>query len=948
MIRVSLAFLFSIIFFPIYAQVNLASGVVACYSFSGNANDGSGNGNNGTVNGPTLTQDRFGKSNSAYQFNAGTNNISIPAAPIEASRNFSFSVWAYNTTNPPDGISETIISVGPSDSGNHYGITLTNDYASAGLTGWTMGGFNQDNTGTAMTTGTVPNPANWYHLVMTRDDSGDKMYINGYLVTTGTNNGSPPYYFQNNSCVALLGLRSNDTQPFNGVIDDLIIYNRALSSDEVLKLYQNGLPCVPPEFNIQDGVIACYPFTGNPNDNSGNDNNGTVIGATLTSDRFGNTNSAYLFDGTDRISIPSSPITSQSKLTISTWAKIITNVADGEAQMVFTIGDNVGFNGQTLTNDYASDQFSGWGVGGFNQNLVPAGEVATYVVPPANVWFHLVETIDPDSSSLYINGVKFGSGSNLGAPLYYYQKAGLVAYVGMRPNGSQGFKGVIDDLTIYNRVLSSAEILKLYQDGSPCSAPPVISAPVLVACYPFSGNANDLSGNNNNGTVNGATLTSDRFGNANSAYSFNGTSSISIPTAPIIVSKDFSFSMWAYKPDNPQDGTSETVFSIGSADIAASDGITLSDDLFGLVPLNGWTMGGSNQNGSGVVSATGFLPDPGEWYHLVFTRDDSGYFMYINGALISHFSNLGSSLPYFYLNTSSVAFIGLLSNGTLPFFGSIDDVCIYNGAITATDVLNLYQNGLPCVSNTPIVADQTLCGSGKATLTASGGKNFRWYDQPTQGNLLFEGNPFQTPVLQVTTSYYVSTVLNGSESGKIGVTVFVVPQPEVICAIPENGLVFQNLNFSVTETSGTPSFQYSFDFGDSIRTKTPSSTQSHAFGKDGEFLVKVTVVDNNGCSASCSGEIAINYELFIPNVITVNPDALNEIFTLFTVSNNNFYRYSGQRPFIMYVFNRWGEQIYYSTDAETGWDGGNNDSGVYYYKILLGEEKFKGWVSLLH
>ena len=44
----------------------------------------------------------------------------------------------------------------------------------------------------------------------------------------------------------------------------------------------------------------------------------------------------------------------------------------------------------------------------------------------------------------------------------------------------------------------------------------------LVAYYPFNGNANDESGNGNNGTVNGATLTTDRFGNTNKAYSFNG------------------------------------------------------------------------------------------------------------------------------------------------------------------------------------------------------------------------------------------------------------------------------------------------------------------------------------------------------------------------------------------------------------------------------------------
>lgn len=46
----------------------------------------------------------------------------------------------------------------------------------------------------------------------------------------------------------------------------------------------------------------------------------------------------------------------------------------------------------------------------------------------------------------------------------------------------------------------------------------------LVSYYGFNGNANDCSGNSNNGTVNGATLTTDRFGNTNSAYSFNGTS----------------------------------------------------------------------------------------------------------------------------------------------------------------------------------------------------------------------------------------------------------------------------------------------------------------------------------------------------------------------------------------------------------------------------------------
>ena len=58
----------------------------------------------------------------------------------------------------------------------------------------------------------------------------------------------------------------------------------------------------------------------------------------------------------------------------------------------------------------------------------------------------------------------------------------------------------------------------------------------LVAYYPFNGNANDASGNGNNGIVNGATLTTDRLGNMNSAYTFNGLiTTLKFPTHPLLV-----------------------------------------------------------------------------------------------------------------------------------------------------------------------------------------------------------------------------------------------------------------------------------------------------------------------------------------------------------------------------------------------------------------------------
>jgi hypothetical protein len=69
----------------------------------------------------------------------------------------------------------------------------------------------------------------------------------------------------------------------------------------------------------------------------------------------------------------------------------------------------------------------------------------------------------------------------------------------------------------------------------------------LVGYWPFNGNANDESGNGNNGTVNGATLTSDRNGKVNSAYDFDGKSYVLVDNIneKLQIEGDFSFSIWA-------------------------------------------------------------------------------------------------------------------------------------------------------------------------------------------------------------------------------------------------------------------------------------------------------------------------------------------------------------------------------------------------------------------
>ncbi|MEZ4577795.1 MAG: hypothetical protein R2875_07210 [Desulfobacterales bacterium] len=80
--------------------------------------------------------------------------------------------------------------------------------------------------------------------------------------------------------------------------------------------------CGSANANLNDGLVAFYPFNGNANDESGNGNNGTVYGAGLTADRHGNLNSAYNFDGiNDYIDIGNN-VKPQFPITVSAWVKL--------------------------------------------------------------------------------------------------------------------------------------------------------------------------------------------------------------------------------------------------------------------------------------------------------------------------------------------------------------------------------------------------------------------------------------------------------------------------------------------------------------------------------------------------------------------------------------------------------------------------------------------------
>lgn len=228
----------------------------------------------------------------------------------------------------------------------------------------------------------------------------------------------------------------------------------------------------------------------------------------------------------------------------------------------------------------------------------------------------------------------------------------------------------------------------------------------LKVCMPFTGNANDQSGSSNNGTVSGATLTSDRFNNANSAYQFNGTSNyISVPNfAAIAPSNELTISMWA-KSDLT---TSNCLFMLSPDDPA--------DRCVGCAQYSNagstmmiWDYG--SISGNGRTTAPSIPADLSGWHHYVYIVSQSGNQkqMYLDGVVKSNVAYAGTcnnkNLPL-YIGAGNDGGQG----GNIRFRGKIDDVCIYNRALTASEVSALNAQQTLCVTSTGI--DQLTSFSG--------------------------------------------------------------------------------------------------------------------------------------------------------------------------------------------------------------------------------------------
>ncbi len=210
----------------------------------------------------------------------------------------------------------------------------------------------------------------------------------------------------------------------------------------------------------QDKIVAYYPFLGNANDLSSYGNNGIVYGAKLTEDRFGNRNSAYLFDGIDdfiRIPDANSLTPTNQKLTIAVWFKIF----DTRGKSIMYKGSKNNNREYSVGVSYASK--AGFAIN--NNGLL--GENQIGINSKINIdndkWYFLVGVWNGSEIKIYVNG-KLENTKTVNVTIGNFDSDLFIGAYGGDIE-KYAFKGVIDDIRIYNSALSDEKIQELFYEN---------------------------------------------------------------------------------------------------------------------------------------------------------------------------------------------------------------------------------------------------------------------------------------------------------------------------------------------------------------------------------------------------------------------------------------------------------------------------------------------------
>ncbi len=688
---------------------NYAPGPIAHWKFDEGvgttAYDSSSNGNNASFgtgsSAPTWTNGKIGK---ALSFDGSNDYVSL-ASNISPGQNATYCAWA--KWNTGDGA-----VMGQTTAGRYVLLTY-----SSGTQIYSM----NDSGSQDYWTYTMNN--NWHYLCMTLSTNTTvQLYIDG--ISQGTKTLTAGGF-----TIGTIGRGS--TYFYNGIIDDVKIYNYARTQSQILQDMgsQNapgtqtklGSPLVHYKFDEGRGTTANNSGIGGTL--NGTFGSGTSAPTWTTSGKFGN---ALSFDGSNSyISLGNNNALSiTGDLTISAWIK---------PTSVSSTYEIIGR--QTYVREYAmgitaNEIYLIFGDGSsFNANYLSIGASLT-----ANTWQQVTAVRDTTKliERFYVNG-KYISQNTYSVGV---SSSSNFTEIGRRDASNYKFSGLIDDVKIYNYALTPDEVKQDYNRGSSFVAgstnqtigstttsldyciPGDTSAcsPPIAEWEMDEGNGSiiyDTSGTGNTGAFgSGSSAPTWTSGKTGAGLSFDGVDDYINATGLNVTGGNYTFEFWA-KPDTIHSSTSDFFIDIETGRFVLGRNSNKYQFYDG-----SW-----KDYGSGVS----YSPYINSWHHyaFIFNASNTTTYLYIDGVL------LGSNSTYSSKNIGgTIALMSRYNNTTYQQKGYLDQFKIYNYARTPAQVALDYNRGGPagwwkldeCQGS--VAYDSSGIGNtGTITIGASGSQN---------------------------------------------------------------------------------------------------------------------------------------------------------------------------------------------------------------------------------
>jgi hypothetical protein len=588
------------------------------------------------------------------------------------------------------------------------------------------------------------NDGAWHHVVAVRDEAASllRLYIDGESVGTATDTTTGS--LQNNDDISVgnsgVSYTSND---FTGDIDEIRLYDRLLTDAEVAELYA-WAPGPVGYWNFDEQAAGDGNVVA---DNSGGGNGGTLDDANVSGmdcGAPGKYGSACAFDGADDHINVAGLFGSPRNITVSGWFNLETNQQGELISVGNTVAIRVNANNTTLRGFY----YDGSSWQGTDQTQTYHG----------TGWHHVAYTINDltDFQELYLDGVRVATSTHAGSPTY---NQGADTTIGKHATLGSGFwDGLLDEVRVYNYVRSSQQIIEDMNAGHPAGGSPVSSKLVelnfdegygdTVHDTGLSGADGDIGGSGEDCSDGGATCPSwTNDGVSGKALSFDGGDYVGLGDAAAVDfadGQDFTLSQWV-KFDNFS--SIHTILAKKSGNAAGNTGYMINVGT--AATPNFYAADGTDQYWRGA----GYKFEADTWYHLVFVYDESdanASIFYVNGEAQTVGGTSGTITSVNSLDSANALYYGQESDNQYGLTGDLDEIKIYNYALTPDEIIVDYQRS----------ASATLGSGGTDSSGNPSNAGSREYCVPGDGNTC---NP---PIAEWKFDENTGTVINDTSGNR--------------------------------------------------------------------------------------------------------------------------------------------------------------------------------------